>query len=384
MARPAALTRLLLLLGLQRICGGLKHVAPDVFDFAAVPFSVSWFEPGGGRMSNQSGRVLLAGAALWLLRLQLEDSGDYVTILRTPTGCYRQATRLQVERPAAGCGRPRSSQQTLTDGVTDMLKCPLVAYMEQLQRHHAASQLTWYRVNPGLLLPVGSALGGVTSLFIVSGVLFFLLKVDVVLWFRRTFPDLYASTERDGKRFDAYVAFPPCSPELEAFALQALPRVLEDACGYRLFIAGRDSSPGAAVVDSVEENIQASRRLLLLYTASTFTSRRHTSNNNNNKDKSSEDVYPESQQQLECVILVEMERISPAQLALFPEALRHLRRTQGAVRWWRSPRRCCRGAEPGAGHALCPASSFWKEVRYRMPVRGKRALHPETTALMDL
>ncbi|XP_056286209.1 interleukin-1 receptor-like 2 [Pseudoliparis swirei] len=84
------------------------------------------------------------------------------------------------------------------------------------------------------------------------------------------------------------------------------------------------------------------------------------------------------------VILVEMERVSPAQLALFPEALRHLRRTQGAVRWWRSPRRCCRGAEPGAGHALCPTSSFWKEVRYRMPVRGKRALHPETTALMDL
>jgi len=48
--------------------------------------------------------------------------------------------------------------------------------------------------DPGLLLPVASALGGVTSLFIVGIVLFFLLKVDVVLWFRRTFPDLYAST----------------------------------------------------------------------------------------------------------------------------------------------------------------------------------------------
>jgi len=52
------------------------------------------------------------------------------------------------------------------------------------------------------------------------------------------------SSERDGKRFDAYVAFPPCSPELAAFALQALPRVLEDACGYKLFIAGRDCTPG--------------------------------------------------------------------------------------------------------------------------------------------
>lgn len=83
----------------------------------------------------------------------------------------------------------------------------------------------------------------------------------------------------------------------------------------------------AAIVDSVEENIQASRRLLLLYTASTFVSKRHTSstssNNNNIISKSSntsgntegkagdsgsnmcfddsEDLYQDTRQQLECV-----------------------------------------------------------------------------------
>lgn len=72
----------------------------------------------------------------------------------------------------------------------------------------------------------------------------------------------------------------------------------------------------SAIVDSVEENVQASRRLLLLYNASTFLSKRHTSsisNNNNNISKSdgdgesstsfdgSEEVYPDTRQQLECV-----------------------------------------------------------------------------------
>lgn len=170
----------------------------------------------------------------------------------------------------------------------------------------------------------------------------------------------------DGKLYDAYVAYPqPCaigfSEKVETFALHTLPQVLENVCGYKLFIAGRDCLPGqgtvspsaptwfgefiytitlldaqiiilsssliifppAAIVDSVEENIQASRRLLLLYTASTFTSKKHTSstssNNNNNLAEtvnsndnsenktgdtsfdSSDEVYSDTRQQLECV-----------------------------------------------------------------------------------
>lgn len=53
----------------------------------------------------------------------------------------------------------------------------------------------------------------------------------------------------DGKLYDAYVAYPQScgaafSEEVDAFALHTLPQVLEKACGYKLFIAGRDCQPG--------------------------------------------------------------------------------------------------------------------------------------------
>lgn len=63
----------------------------------------------------------------------------------------------------------------------------------------------------------------------------------------QTFPFLVL--DLDGKLYDAYVAYPqPCdlgfSKDVETFALQTLPHVLEKACDYKLFIAGRDCLPG--------------------------------------------------------------------------------------------------------------------------------------------
>lgn len=99
------------------------------------------------------------------------------------------------------------------------------------------------------------------------------------------------------------------------------------------------------------------------------------------------------------MVLVELEEISPAQLATFPESVRHLRKKQGAVCWWKSQRRgpMCRPFFRGAQDEekcekatqrpsldLSPSSRFWKEMRYHMPVRGKRAVYPEKTALLDL
>lgn len=57
------------------------------------------------------------------------------------------------------------------------------------------------------------------------------------------------SADSDGKLYDAYVAYPAaCSSgyntEVENFAIHTLPQVLEKACGYKLFIAGRDCLPG--------------------------------------------------------------------------------------------------------------------------------------------
>ncbi|XP_070770751.1 interleukin-1 receptor type 1-like [Enoplosus armatus] len=634
MGRRSALGSLLFFLGLCGICTGFVQenctdyklqfervfsvpgdiamlnstlVSPDVFNFTAVPYNITWYDPKTGReISNQTGRILVHGETLWFLNITLDDDGDYVSILRTPSRCYRQATKLVVDLPAAGeCGRPKKSGQTLTNGVTDSLSCPLKDYIDKLDSYNVTSSIKWYRgcdpivdgtgrysywdttylkidgvepqnnspytctltftlggitgsvsetidtwvttnyswvpqvhepaseilkaqmgskfskrclvfvpcvgrpsvhifwlvrgglilntnpsdrvytseqrslsqgvpvkgvwlerllmfselreedfhinytcqahsdrgipegyftllpADPNIILPIGFMLGGVTVLFISSVIIYYRFKVDIVLWFRRAFPVLYTNKDLDGKLYDAYVAYPqPCavgfSKEVETFALHTLPQVLEKACGYKLFIAGRDCLPGTAIVDSVEENMQASRRLLLLYTASTFTSKRHTSStssNNNNISKTrdssssmssdgSEEVYPDTRQQLECVaamhrallegslkvVLVELEEITPAQLALFPASVRHLRKKQGAVCWWKNMRtsqswRTCmrrREAEEKGGQdtplspSLSPSSRFWKEMRYHMPVRGKRAVYPEKTALLNL
>ncbi|KAK2905767.1 hypothetical protein Q8A73_009710 [Channa argus] len=284
--------------------------------------------------------------------------------------------------------------------------------------------------DPNIILPIGAVLAGVTVLFVISVTVYYIYKVDIVLWFRKAFPVLYTNKDSDGKLYDAYVAYPQpytvgFSKEVETFALHTLPQVLENACGYKLFIAGRDCLPGQAIVDSVEDNIQASRRLLLLYTASSFTSKRHTSStssNNNNICKNnnssnngssisfdgSEEVYPDTRQHLECmaamhrallegslkVILVELEEITPAQLALLPESVRHLRKKNGAVCWWKNLkttqrwRTCIKRTEDeekgGCGTSLSPTSRFWKEMRYHMPVRGKTVVYPEKIALLKL
>ncbi|XP_034549104.1 interleukin-1 receptor type 1-like isoform X2 [Notolabrus celidotus] len=589
-------------------------VSPDVFNFTSTPYNITWYDSKTGQeINNQAGRILVQGETLWFLRVELEDHGEYVTILRTPSQCYMQATKLVVDAPVVGdCGRPRKGYQTLTKGATDVLSCPLSDHINKLESYSISSSVQWYRgceliedgkgkytywdmiklkidnvdfqnngsytctltftlggvtgsmsetidawvrevyslvpqvhepgnqsikaqigsnysqrclvfvpcvgkpmvdimwlvrndfvmtsnpadriyvseyrewsqdvspkgvwferllmfselreedlhVNytcrvysyrglpegyftllpedPNIILPIGLLLGSMTVLFINSVIIYYLFKVDIVLWFRGAFPVLYPNKDLDGKQFDAYVAYPqPCadgfSEKVEEFALHTLPQVLEKACGYKLFIAGRDCLPGEAIVDSVEENLRASRRVLLLYTASTFISKRHTSStssNNNNISKSSEnnqgkttddssmnyesdkDVYSYTRQPFECVaamhrallegslkvVLVELEEISPAQLALFPESVRQLRKRQGAVCWWKNLRKrqrsgtCIRrredeekgGQDTQLSPSISPSSRFWKEMRYHLPVRGKRVVFPEKTALLNL
>ncbi|CAL8321152.1 unnamed protein product [Merluccius merluccius] len=297
------------------------------------------------------------------------------------------------------------------------------------------------------LVPMAVSLVGGTVLFVFAVIFYFLFKMDVVLWFRRAFPVFYRNTESDGKLFDAYVMYPRhAGKAVEAFALQTLPLVLERRCGHKLFIPGRDCLPGSALVDSVEENMRASRRLILIYTSSTFTGC-HNGNGDPNRGGGERDASEscndgtspghttpaqttpgntlpghksEGHQSFECqlamhralleeslkVLLVEMEELGPEQLALFPASVLHLRKKQGAFCWWKSQRtsrvgwRRCRGRdeEEEAGEeeekdrlglglgveCLSPSSRFWKQIRYHMPVRGKRTTYPEKISLLNL
>uniref|UniRef100_A0A8C6TH85 Zmp:0000000936 n=1 Tax=Neogobius melanostomus TaxID=47308 RepID=A0A8C6TH85_9GOBI len=277
------------------------------------------------------------------------------------------------------------------------------------------SSFTLLRKEPELLVPVGLVLGSCLFLFLLCVSVYYVFKLELVLWFRRTFPMLYSRSGPDGKLYDAYVAFlQSCSTgqtlEVERFALHTLPQVLEEACGYSLFIPDRDSLPAEAVTDSVEENLKVSRRIILLYTASTFShkycsnknmllpiSKEHltTSKEHLDTSKDCEDTCGHARTQLECmvamhrallerslkVILVELEELGPSDLEQLPESVRHLRQTQGAVCWTR----CTRGTgntETTLSSCVSPNCRFWKEVRYRMPVKGKRTTPPEDTALL--
>nr|XP_020504822.1 interleukin-1 receptor-like 2 [Labrus bergylta]XP_020504823.1 interleukin-1 receptor-like 2 [Labrus bergylta]XP_029136113.1 interleukin-1 receptor-like 2 [Labrus bergylta] len=576
-------------------------VSPGVSNFTDVPYNITWYDSKGKEIINQTGRVLVLKETLWFLNTTLDDNKEYMTILRTPSGCHKQRLNLTVEQPEAGkCERPRKAHQILMKDVNGVLSCPLKNYINKLKRYNITFSIKWYRgcdpikdgtggyeflddtklkvsragpesnsfytctltftlagftgsvsetinvtvkeeyslvpqvqepanetikaqigfsfskrclafvpcvgipyypsivwtvretwieknqfkrvytgeksrwrqdgpnrdcffehvlmfsevkeedfhinyicqvisssgsrqayftllpADPNIILPIGLVLCGVIVLFISSVTVYYLFKVDIVLWFRRVFPFLYQNKDLDGKLYDAYVAHPqPCDAgfgeEVEKFALHTLPEVLENTCGYQLFIAGRDCLPGQAIVDSVEENLQASRCVLLLYTASTFISERHTSNNQTSKSSDirengeikttdniinmtnhgDKEVYSDTRQQFECVaamhrallegslkvVLVELEEITPAQLALFPESVRQLRKKQGAVCWWKNLERRQRsvtcdmrrredeeksGQDTPLSPSLSPSSRFWKEMRYHMPVRGKK------------
>uniref|UniRef100_A0A3B4BEG8 Uncharacterized protein n=1 Tax=Periophthalmus magnuspinnatus TaxID=409849 RepID=A0A3B4BEG8_9GOBI len=569
-------------------------LSPSVFNLSAEPFNVTWYGPDSNQpISNQSGRVLVMAETLWFLNVTLEDAGDYFTVVSTPGRCYRQQTKLVVQRPLSLCGRPNTAGQRLTKRVTDRLSCPLNDYIHKLTHYGLSYAITWYKgcerivdgqgrfhywetylkvegvesddqglytctltfnlggvsgtvsetidaevtgdyclhpqihepandvlkaelganltkrclvyvpcegkpvldvdmywliqnefilddpservyttpqrssqdgnvwierwliiselkeddfnqnytcrawsgrgspycyftllhTDPNLLLPVGLGLGSCLLLFLVCVYVYRVFKVDLVLWTRETFSGLYSTS--DGKLYDAYVAYPQScalcwSDEVERFALHTLPQVLEEGCGYSLFIPERDSLPGDAAVDSVEKNLQVSRRIILLYTASTF-SKKYCSSNNNNRllsrpmsdhtdtsnegytklgSQCGEDICGHVRTPLECVnamhrallerslkvILVELEELGASDVEQLPESVRHLRQTQGAVCWWKTRTRrtthapwravCTRRTgdtrdiETPLSSCVSPNSRFWKEVRYRMP--GKR------------
>ncbi|CAL8342050.1 unnamed protein product [Boreogadus saida] len=615
-------------------------LSPNVFNYTALPYNISWYDPHNGtEMVNQTGRFLLRGETLWHLNITLEDAGDYVCVVRTPTGCFRQAIQLVVDPPLGGgiCGRPKNAHQVLTGRSDDALTCPLAHYISKLDSYGIPSSISWYKgcsliedgsgrfayrriatlnvervtpddagsytctltfdlagvagsvsetinakvideyaflpevhapanekikaeigssfsklcrvfvpcvgkpnvhvkwvvnddfieeqedrvyvksrqshrveeprpgnweehllwikevreedlyanytclaysargiphasftlmpADPDHLVPIAMSLAGVALLFVSTAAFYFLFKLDIVLCFRRAFPIFYRNTESDGKLFDAYVMFPRnAGKALESFALQALPLVLERRCGHKLFIPGRDCLPGQALVDSLEENMKASRRLILIYTASTFFTGCHDANDDSggcgsetvtvkscsDRPHPSINTYSsisqgdghtlssqtppghslpgpksEGQQSSECqlsfecqlvmhkalleesikVLLVEMEEVGPDQLALFPPSVLHLRKKQGALCWWKSQRRSrvgwrrCRGRgeeeeggeeekgrlDSGFGaENLSPSRRFWKQVRYHMPVRGKRTTYPATISLLSL
>ncbi|NXH23330.1 IL1R1 protein, partial [Bucco capensis] len=209
--------------------------------------------------------------------------------------------------------------------------------------------------------------GGLLSLLmltLITLISYKLFKVDLVLWYRDSVCAFAREEEAfvflsDGKVYDAYVLYTRSTGgrsvyQLETFVLRVLPEVLEQQCGYHLFILGRDDLPGEAAVSAADEPLKQSRRLMVIL----------------GPEAPRCCLLQEScEQQLALynalirdgiqVILIELGGSQDS--SSMPESLRYIKGKHGAIPWTGE-----------LSEESCSANSrFWKRVRYRMPARRK-------------
>ncbi|XP_066863144.1 interleukin-1 receptor-like 1 isoform X2 [Kogia breviceps] len=209
-------------------------------------------------------------------------------------------------------------------------------------------------------------LAGFSILLLLINVLVIILKtfwIEIILLWR----DIARphKTRNDGKTYDAYVIYPRnCrnSPEgassVECFVHQILPDVLENKCGYDLYIYGRDVIPGEDVATTVETSIQKSRRHIFILTPEVVHSEEFA--------YEWEIALHNTLIQNDCkAILIEMEALCPPsglQLGELQDSLKHLVKVQGTIKW----------REDLVVNKQSLNSKFWKHIRYHMPVPSKR------------
>ncbi|XP_051662918.1 interleukin-1 receptor-like 1 isoform X2 [Manacus candei] len=188
----------------------------------------------------------------------------------------------------------------------------------------------------------------------VSVILYQSFRADIVLLYREIFQPY--SVKDDGKIYDAYVIYPKNHTNeanfVEYFVYQIMPDILENKCGYKLCIYGRDIYPGEDTASAIEKRMQRSRRLIILLTHQLINCKEPTYDQHIA-------LYNALIQNDTKVILLEMERIGT--YGKLQESLRFLIKQQGTIKW----------KEQHTAHPQSPNSKFWKHVRYHMPLTLK-------------
>ncbi|XP_065279742.1 interleukin-18 receptor 1 [Emys orbicularis] len=198
----------------------------------------------------------------------------------------------------------------------------------------------------GIIMAVFFSL--VPVLLVVLSVIF---RVDLVLFYR----DITGKDDTigDGKEYDAFVSYLKDSistnVEERKFALEILPRTLEDRFGYKLCIFERDVSPGGAVVDDVQSFIDKSRRLIIILSRNYISDRVMY--------ELETGLHKALVERKTKIILIEYMLISdynvlPKSLELLP--------SRRVVKWKEDK-------------SLPLNSRFWKNLRYLMPVRASKS-----------
>ncbi|XP_052049119.1 interleukin-1 receptor-like 1 isoform X1 [Apodemus sylvaticus] len=203
---------------------------------------------------------------------------------------------------------------------------------------------------------------GCSLLLMFINVLVIVLKVfwiEVALFWRDIVTPY--KTQNDGKLYDAYVIYPrgfrgsaAGARSVEYFVHHTLPEVLENKCGYKLCIYGRDLLPGQDAATVVESSIQNSRRQV-------FVLAPHMMHSKEFAYEQEIALHSALIQNNSKVILIEMEppgEASQLQVGDLQDSLQHLVKMQGTIKW----------REDHVADKQSLRSKFWKHVRYQMPV----------------
>lgn len=212
-------------------------------------------------------------------------------------------------------------------------------------------------------------IGGVCVLVfcLFAGVLVKCFAIDLALFFRRCL--CLRNHNKDGRVYDAYVVYQMQSLDkvtedtLCQFITKILPSVLEEKCGYRLFIHGRDDIPGEDRLELVEDRMRQSRRLMVILTPgsgseSEIADHRPASPRNTAIGGFDWQVglHHALVQREMSVILIQLGDTGPEGYTHLPPGLQHLIRKSAPIRW-----------PEGSRSAAAGNSRFWKRVRYLMP-----------------
>ncbi|XP_053295658.1 interleukin-1 receptor-like 1 isoform X1 [Pleuronectes platessa] len=202
---------------------------------------------------------------------------------------------------------------------------------------------------------------------VFAAVLVKCFAVDLALLFRPCFH--LRSHEKDARMYDAYVVYQMQKMDkvtentLCQFITQVLPSVLEEKCGYRLFIQGRDDIPGEDHMELVENNMKQSRRLMVILTPGSGSGCEMTDQHPDSLCDSviggfdwQVGLHHALVQREMSVILIQLGDTGPQGYTHLPIGLQHLIRKSAPIRWPDVSR-----------NAAARNSRFWKRVRYLMP-----------------